>query len=154
SPKRFAMLGIRVRADRLAPCGASQRGIEVILLLLQHEERQRRGRCVPCLHLAGGVDRRRVIAGEEARLELSEPVVTFQESWGWLTCRALLEGALGEPTIVERTELRGPSTQHPGERERRGNSVEEESEPPHERQSVLGLALELIEWMAQGKMNG
>src|SRR5262245_52978737 len=35
-PTCFAMLGIRVGAYRLAPCSATQRGIEVILLLLQH----------------------------------------------------------------------------------------------------------------------
>src|SRR5215475_13123521 len=71
--KRFAMPGIRVRADRLAACSASQCGIEVILLLLQHEERQRAGHSVPCLHFIGGVDCRHVIAGEETRLELSDP---------------------------------------------------------------------------------
>ena len=68
--------------------------------------------------------------------------------------RALLEGALGEPTIVESSELHSPSTQRPDEREQYGNSVEEETEPPYELQSVLGLTLDLIEWMAQGKKNG
>src|SRR6516165_3931055 len=148
------MLGKRVGAHGLAPSGASQRGIEVILLLLQHEERQRRGGRVPCLHLVGGMDRRHVIAGEEARLELSSPVVAFQEGEGGMTRCTLLEGALGEPTIVEAAEFRGPSTQHPHECERRGKSVEEESELLHELQSVLGLALDLIEWMARGKKNG
>ena len=57
-------------------------------------------------------------------------------------------------TIVEGAELRGPSAQRPDERERRGNSVEEESEPPHELQCLLGLTLDLIEWMAQRKKNG
>src|SRR5262245_55830818 len=67
---------------------------------------------------------------------------------------ALLEGALRESTIVEAAELRGSSAQGPGERDWRGKSVEKESVPLHELQCVLGFALELIEWIPQGKKNG
>src|SRR5262249_14659162 len=67
---------------------------------------------------------------------------------------ALLEGALRESTIVEAAELRRSSRQGPGERDWRGKSVEDESVPLHELQCVLGFALELVEWMAQGKKNG
>ena len=42
----------------------------------------------------------------------------------------------------------------PGKRDRRGKSVEEKSVRLHELQCVLAFALELIEWMAQGKKNG
>src|SRR5215831_17813133 len=122
--------------------------------LLGGKERQRRGRRVPCLRFFGGLDRRRVVAGEEARLELADPVVTFQEGARGLTRDALLERALGEATIIEGAELRGSAAQGPGERDRRGKSVEEESEPLHELQCVLGFALELVERMAQCKKNG
>src|SRR5262249_3426593 len=66
----------------------------------------------------------------------------------------LLEGALGKPTIVERAELRGSSTQGSDERERRGKPVEEEAERLEECQRVFGFALYLIEWMAYAKKKG
>jgi hypothetical protein len=68
-----------------------------------------------------------------------------------LTRDAVLEGALREFTIVEGTELRDFPAQGPGKRDGRGKSVEEESVPLHERQCVLGFALELVEWMARRK---
>src|SRR5262249_23287476 len=100
------------------------------------------------------VDRRQVIAGEETRLELSDPVVTFQEGAGGLTCCALLEGALRELTIIEGAERRVRSPQSPDQGERSGNSVEEGAKPFYELQSVRGFALDLIQWMAQGEKNG
>src|SRR6516165_12337030 len=148
------MLGVRVGTHRLAPGGTRQRGIEVIFRLLQGKERQPWGRRVPCLRLIHCVDRRNVIAGEEARLELSDPVVTLQEGARGLTRAALLEGALCELTTVEGAEFRRLSEQGPGERDWRGKSIEEESVPLHELQCVLGFALELVEWMALGKKNG
>src|SRR5215470_7187658 len=153
-PKCFSIFGVRVGARGLAPCSARQRCIEVIFRLLQGKEGQRRGCRVPCLHLIHCLDRRHIVAGEEARLELSDPVVTFQEGARGLTRDALFEGALHESTIVEGAELRGSSAQGPGERDWRGKSVEEESVPLHEFQRVPGFALKLVEWMAQGKKNG
>src|SRR5262245_2006092 len=97
--------------------------------LLQGKERQRRGCRVPVLHLIRYLDPRHVIAGEEARLELSDPVVALQESTRGLARDALLEGALREPDVVEATELRGSSAQGSGERNWGGKSVEEESVP-------------------------
>src|SRR5215470_16627090 len=70
-PKCFSMLCVRIGVHGLAACGARQCGIEVIFLLLQQNERQRR---VPCLRLVRRFDRRHVIPSEEARLELSYPV--------------------------------------------------------------------------------
>src|SRR5262249_18464771 len=99
-------------------------------------------------------DSRGVIAGEEAGLELADPVVALQGGEVRLTGHAFLEGALHEPAIVERAECRGRSAQHPDERERRGNSVEKEAKPLHERRHVLGLTLDLIERMARGEENG
>src|SRR5262249_32020776 len=65
-----------------------------------------------------------------------------------------LERALREPTIIEGAELRCLSTQRPDQREQGGDSVKEESEPLDVLKSVLGLKLDLIEWMAQGEKNG
>src|SRR5262249_13631750 len=144
----------RVGTHRLAPGGTRQRGIEVIFRLLQGKERQPWGRRVPCLRLIHCVDRRYVIASEEARLELSDPVETLQHGARGLTRATLFEGAPCESTIVERAEPRGSSTQRPGERDWRRKSVEEETVPLHELQCILGFALELVEWMAQGKENG
>src|SRR6516225_8667005 len=148
------MHGVRVGSHGLAPCGARQASIEVPFRALRGKERQRRRCRVPCLHLFSGLDRRHVVAREEARLEFSDPVETFQEDTSGLTRDALLEGALREFSVIKGTEFLGSSAEGPGERERRGNSVEEEPEPPHELESVLGLTFELVEWMTQGKKNG
>src|SRR5262249_32982697 len=91
---------------------------------------------------------------EEARLELPDPVVAFQGGARGLARGALFEGALGEPALVEATELRRPSPQGPGQRQRRGKPVEEESEPLHELQCLLRLTLDLVEGMAQGEKDG
>src|SRR5262249_30832634 len=152
--KCFSMLGVRVGTHGLAPCGAAQTSIEMALRLLQREERQSWGSRVPCLRLFSCLKRRNVVAREEARLELSDPVETFQVGARGLMRDALFEGALRESTIVEGAELRGSSAQGPGERDWRGKSVEEESVPLHELECVLGFALELFEWMALGKKNG
>src|SRR5262247_2455665 len=72
-----SMLLVGIGAYGLAPCGARQASIKMVFRLLQGKKRQRRGLRVPCLHLFGCLDRRRVVAGEEARLELADPVVTF-----------------------------------------------------------------------------
>src|SRR5215470_3290346 len=108
------MPGVRIGTHRLAPCGAAQAGIEMTFRLLHWEERQRRRGRVPCLHLFRCLERRSVVAGEEARLEFSDPVETFQEGARGLTGGALLEGALCESTIVERAEFRSSSAQGPG----------------------------------------
>jgi hypothetical protein len=47
------------------------------------------------------VDGRFKITSEETRLELSDPVVAFQEGMSRLICYALLERALCELPIVE-----------------------------------------------------
>src|SRR5262249_18633516 len=152
--KCFSMPGVRIGTHGLAPCGAAQAGIEMAFRLLQWEERQRRRGRVPCLHFFRCLERRSVVAGEKARLELSDPVETFQVGARGLTRDAFLEGALCESAIVEGAERRGSSAQGPGERDWRGKSIEEESVPLHELQCVLGFALELVEWMAQCKKNG
>src|SRR5262249_28286486 len=128
-----------------------QRGIEVIFSLLHHKKRQERGCRVPCFHLVCGVDSWPVITGNEARLELSNPVETFEDGAGGLTRRALLEGAVREVAIVEGAERRGPSAQHPDKCERGGNSVEKEPKSPYELKSLLGLTLDLVEWMVASK---
>src|SRR5262249_14082306 len=153
-PKCFSMLGVRIGTHGLAPCGAAQAGIEMAFRLLEWEEQQSWGSRVPCLRLFSCLERRNVVAREEARLELSDPVETFQVGARGLTRDALLEGALRESAIVEGAELRGSCAQGSGERDWRGKSVEEESVPLHELQCVLGFALELVEWMAQCKKNG
>src|SRR5262249_47306287 len=121
-PKCFSMLGVRVGAQGLAPCGAAQASIEMALRLLYWEEGKSWGSRVPCLRLFSCFERRNVVAREEARLELSDPVETFQVGARGLMRDALLEGALREFTIVEGAELRRSSAQSPRERDWRGKS--------------------------------
>src|SRR5262249_109327 len=82
------------------------------------------------------------------------PIETLQHGARGLTRAAVLEGALRESTIVERTKIGGSSTQGPGERDWRRKSVEEETVPLDELPCVFGFTLKLVEWMAQGKKNG
>src|SRR5262245_50113561 len=145
------MLGVRLGAQGFAQGGAAQARIKMGFGLLKGKERQRRGCRVPFFHLIHGLDRRCVVGGEEARLELSDPVIAFQESARGLTRDTLLERALRESTIVEGAELRGSSAQGPRERNRRGKSVEEEPVPLHEFQCILGFKLELVEWVTKRK---
>src|SRR5262245_1121578 len=126
------MLGVWVGAQGHASGRAAQPRIKMEFGLLQGKERQRRGCCVPFFHLIRCLERGKVVAGEEARLELSNPVITLQEGAGGLARDAILEGALREFTIVEGAELRSSSAQGPGERDRRGKSVEEKSVPLNE----------------------
>src|SRR5262249_29773713 len=145
---------VRVRPHGRAPGGAGQASIEMPFRGLRRKERQPRGCRVAFLHLVHCLDRRHVIAGEEARLKLSDPVETLQKGARGLTRNALLEGALCETIIVEGAELRGFSAEGPGERDWGGKAVEEEPVPPHELQSVLGFALELVERTAQCQKSG
>src|SRR6516165_716730 len=145
---------VQVRPSGLAPGGPGQASIEMPFRGVRKKERQPRKCRVPFLHLIHCLDRRHVIAGEKARLKLSYPVETLKEGTGGVTCNALLEGALSEGTIVERPEPGGFPAQGPSERNWRGKAVEEESVPPHELQSVLGLTLELVERTAQCQKSG
>src|SRR5215475_15807543 len=97
------------------------------------------------VRLVGSFDCRSVVACEKASLELSNPVVAFQESEDAFTCRALLKRAFLKPTIIERPEPRGLSTEHPNKGERRGHSIQKEPKRKHELQPLLGLILDLIE---------
>src|SRR5262249_31560155 len=148
------MLSERVGALGLAPRRAAQATIKMRFGFLQGKERQRRRCRVPLLHLIRCLDRRRVVAGEEARLELSHPVKTFQKDARRLTRAAVLEEAFREGTSIEGTELCGLSAKSPRERDRRGQSVEEESIPLNELQCILGFAFDLVERVALCKKNG
>src|SRR5262249_17906209 len=103
--KGLPMVGVWIGTERAAPRGQTQCRIEVVICLLQHEYRQRRGSSVTCLHLIQRGNRRCIVAREEARLELSDPVVIFHGDNG-LGCRSLLKEAFRELTIIERAELR------------------------------------------------
>src|SRR5262245_66510087 len=118
------MLGVRVWAHGLATCGTAQAGIEMAFRLLHGKEGQSRGSRVPSLHLFGGLECRSVIAGKEARLELSDPVVTFQKGERGLTRDELLEGALRESAKVEGAEHRGHFLRCSGKCDSRRTSVQ------------------------------
>ena len=126
----------------------------MVLRFLQHEEGEGRGRRVPGVDLLRGFEGRRKVTGEEAGLELSDPVVAFEECEGGLAGGVGLEGALAVRTVVERAELRGLAAQRPDEGERRRHPVEEEAEGEDEGAALLGLVLDPVERMAHGEESG
>src|SRR5215813_1124770 len=132
NPKCFQMLSVRVRLFGLAQSGPSQCGIEAVFQLLHHEKGHRCGSAIPCTGLLRRFQCREVIAGEEARLKFSDPIITFQRAEVRFARHASLEGTLRELTVVERTELPALTTQHANQREGRGNSIQKEPESLHE----------------------
>src|ERR1043166_745623 len=98
---RFSMLGVCVGPPGFTPRGASQSGIKVKVRRLRHELCRRSGSCVPCLGLFRSLDRRCVVSREEAGLELSDPVETFQHDKRRKTGKTLLEEPLRKSAAVE-----------------------------------------------------
>src|SRR5262245_23380530 len=104
------MLGARVGPPGSIPRGASQAGIEMKVRRFRHELCHRSGSCVPSLGLFRRLDRRRVVCREEAGLELSDPVETFQNGRRRKTGNMLLEQLLLKSVAVERAEFWRRST--------------------------------------------
>src|SRR5262252_3400695 len=84
---------------------ASQSSIEVKIRCLRYELCQRGGSRVPSLGLFRGLDCRRIVSCEEAGLELSDPVETFQDGKRRKTGNTLLEEPLCKSAAVKRSEF-------------------------------------------------
>jgi hypothetical protein len=152
--KRFSMLGVCVGPPWFTPRRARQRGIEMKIRHLRQVQRQRRRRVVPSFGLLRGIDSRRVVACEKPRLQLSDPVVTFDDGTVGVPREALLKRMLRKCIVVERSEFRGLSAHHSHEGEWRGDPVEKTFELPYEPYYLLGLTFYLVERVARGKKKG
>ena len=128
SDQGFSMLCARIGTRGLPACGTRERGIEVVFRPLQQLDLQRRRRRNPSFCFVGGVNSRRIVAGEVASLQLSDPVGTFRQGEGRVTGQAPLERALSEIVMVERAKFCCLATERPNEREWRGDHVGRESE--------------------------
>src|SRR6516165_1888518 len=90
------------------------------------EMRQGGKRLKPFLCVDCRIDRRSAVAGKEARLELSNPIVVLQKGVGGLTRQTVLERAFDELPVVKQAKLPGLSTKRSDEREGCGDAVEKE----------------------------
>ena len=130
----------------------AERSVEVILRHL--EEGWRRPQ--QDLRLGSGLERGRILAREEARLQLADPIPAFGQRQTRIALQMLLKSALVEPLVVEGAELRGQAAQSPDETELRGDDVDDKTEAAlaREVEPVLGFALHLAERVSGGKKIG
>ena len=134
---------------RVAECGPRQRGVELVFRRLEQlrwappqPSRPRRG-----------VEGCGIVAGEEARLELADPVPALGQRQRRIGRQVPFEPPLVELPVVERTESRGQAAQHPDQPELRGDDVNDEGEPRRlrEPEAVLGFALGVGQRVARRK---
>ena len=94
-----------------------------------------------------------VVVGEEARLQLADPVPAGGERQARIRLQMLLEPLLVEPGVVEGAEDRGQAAQRPDQLELPGDPVDDETEPrlAREVEPGLGLPLHLVERIAAGE---
>ena len=134
---------------RLAERGPRQRSVEMVLRPLEDDWRhpeeafrfRRRGD-------GGGV-----VVGEDARLQLADPVRAGGDRQARILFQMPLEPALVEPGVVEGAEDRRQAAQRPDELELCGDEVDDETEPrlAREVEPGLSLALHLGERIAAGE---
>ncbi len=143
------VLGSLRRRGRIAERGLRQRGVEMVLRPL--EEGRRRPEEAFCLRRrrdGGGV-----VAGEDARLQLADPVPAGGSRQARIRLQMPLEPLLVELGVVEAAELRRQTAQRPDQLELRGDDVDDETEPrlAREVEPGLGLSLHLGERIAAGE---
>src|SRR6195256_677942 len=94
-----------------------------------------------------------VVVGEDARLQLADPVPAGGEREAWIPLQMLLEPLLVEPGVVEGAEDRGQAAQRPDQLELPDDPVDDETEPrlAREVEAGLGLPLHLVERIAAGE---
>ena len=97
-----------------------------------------------------------VVAGEDARLQLADPVQAGGDRQARVLLQMLLEPALVKPCIVEGAEDRGLAAERPDEPELCGDEVDDKIEAglAREVESGLSLALHLGERIAAGETLG
>ncbi len=94
-----------------------------------------------------------MVAGEDARLQLADPVPAGGEREARIRLQMLLEPLLVEPGVVEGAEDRGQAAQRPDQLELPGDPVDDDTEPRLAGEVELGLGrpLHLVERIAAGE---
>src|ERR1700704_546541 len=89
----------------------------------------------------------RILLGEEASLQLADPIPAFRERQTWITLQVMFEPALVKLLIVEGAELWRQAAQCPDQPELRGDDVDDQPEPrlAREVEPILGFALHVTE---------
>src|SRR6266478_10239422 len=133
----------------IAGCRLGECSVEVILCRFEHGRRCPEQRFRPLRRLEGG----RIIAGKEARLQLADPVPALGHREIPVTGETTLHPKLVKLLIVKATEIRRRAAERPNEPELRGDGVNGKTEPHllRKRETTLGFALHLIEWIARRK---
>ena len=98
-------------------------------------------------------DRGGVVVGEDACLQLADPVQAGGDRQARIALQMPLEPLLVEPGVVEAAECRRQAAQRPDQLELCGDEVDDETEPrlAREVEPGLGLALHLGERIAAGE---
>src|SRR4030095_533521 len=108
------------------------------------------------LHVAGCVDGGRIVAGEEARLELLRPVPPLGERQARVTRQTALHLEFIELLAVEAAEGCGEPAERANDRKLRRNDVDHETEagPLNKLQASLGLSLRVDEGLTGQEGDG
>src|SRR6185295_17644546 len=138
---RFVLGPFRSRCC-VAQRGPRERGVQLILRLIEESWRHEKRSRVCCCRNGSNV-----VACEETRLELADPVPAGGVRQSRIFRKVLLEPALVELGIVERTELLSKAAQGENQSEECGGDVEDKTEPElaREVEPSLGLALHVSE---------
>src|SRR4030095_3133694 len=108
------------------------------------------------LHVAGCVDGGRIVAGEEARLELLHPVPPFGERQARVTRKTALHLEFIKLLTVEAAEGCGEPAERANDRKLRRNDVDRETEagPLGKLKASLGLSLRVDEGLTGQEEDG
>src|SRR5260370_35469402 len=146
------MLGSLLGRGDIAIRRSRKRSIEMVLSNLELRRRRPKPRC----RLRCSRNRRRKVAGVDARLQLANPIPRGGKGQLGLALQTLLEAALVELRAIEGCKGRPQSTEHADEPELPRHTVADESERhlPYEFESILGLPLDFAERISGGEKIG
>src|SRR5258706_6001915 len=146
------MLGPLLGRRHIATRRSRKRRVKMVLSQLELRRRRPKHGC----SFRCSRNRRRVVAGVNARLQFANPIPRRGKSQLGFALQALLEAALVELRAIEGCKGRPQSTEHADEPELPRHTVADESERhlPYEFESILGLPLDFAERISGGEKIG
>src|ERR1700749_3063901 len=92
-----------------------------------------------------------MVAANEARLQLADPIPALGQRQSWVICQTVFAEAFIEPLFVKRAECWRQAAESPDQPDLGADAVNGETEPhfQRKRETTLGFALHLIEWIAR-----
>src|SRR5258705_8078568 len=147
--QRFKMRGPFLGRGNIAMRRSGKRRVEMVLSQLELRRRRPKHR----FRFRCSRNRRRVVTGVNARLQLANPIIGRANGQLGFALQALLEAALVQLRAIEGYKGRPLSTEHADEPELPGHAVADEAERhlPYEFKSILGFPLGFTEWISGGE---